>query len=128
RTQQSAVHALEVAGPGDDVVAPRARWRQVELDLGQAEQEVAAEHAACHPPAKLPVGGRDDSHVGAPRLGLAEAEVLAALQEAQQRHLDVERELADLVKEQGSPVSRLDQPGTLGMGPGEGSLPVPEEL
>ena len=78
--------------------------------------------------AQLPIGGRDDAHVGAAHLGLAEPQILAALEEAQQRHLHVVRQLADLVEEQRAAMRGLDQADALGVRAGERALAVAEQL
>ena len=67
--------------------------------------------------------------VEAPRLGLADAVELAALQHAQQLHLDRGVELADLVQEDRAVrPAALEPPGAVLDGAGEGAAAVPEQL
>src|SRR5262249_33489765 len=62
------------------------------------------------------------------RLRVADPADLARLQEAQQLHLDVLVQLADLVEEQRAAVGHLEQPLVIAVGPGEGALAVAEQL
>ena len=74
------------------------------------------------------MGRAHDADVGAAHLGLAEPEVLARLEEAQERDLDVGRQLADLVEEERAGVGRLDEAGAVGVRAGEGAAAVAEQL
>src|SRR5690606_29100975 len=59
---------------------------------------------------------------------IADSLVLAFLQHAQQLALQVERDLADLVQEDGAAVGELEAAYTVPMRAGERALHVPEEL
>src|SRR5207244_7919542 len=58
----------------------------------------------------------------------ADALDLAVLEHAQQLHLYAERQLADLVQEDGAAVRRLEEALAVAVGAGEGAAHVPEEL
>ena len=75
------------------------------------------------------MGGGDDAHVdlrSARRRRRARSRRL--LQDAQQLGLERERQLADLVEEQGAAVGLLEQAGLARDGAGEGAALVAEQL
>ena len=74
------------------------------------------------------MGRRDHADVDVDRLGLADAADLAAVEDAQELRLEIERELADLVEEQRAAVGGLDQALLVGAGAGEAALGVAEQL
>src|SRR5437016_7795896 len=118
----------EVAGGRLDVVRPAAQRRQVDGADVQAVVQVVAERALPHHVGEIAVGGGDDPDVDADRVGGADALDLAVLEHAQQLHLHAERQLADLVEEDGAPVRRLEEALAVAVGAGEGAAQVPEEL
>ena len=61
-------------------------------------------------------------------LGLPEPLELARLQHAQQLRLHIERQLADLVEEEGRAVRDLEAADLARQGPGEGALLAAEQL
>ena len=76
-------------------------------------------------PDRLPVLGDDFWKIWR-HLSFTETQILSALQEAQQRHLDVVRQLADLIQEQGSAMRRFDEPHAFGVCAGECAFAVTE--
>ena len=64
----------------------------MQADDVEAVEEIFAEAALGDEGVEVGVGGGDDAHVGADRLGLADRMDLAGLEEAQQLRLDVEGE------------------------------------
>ena len=58
----------------------------------------------------------------------ADAPDLALLEHAQQLGLDAERQLADLVEEDGAAVRRLEEALAVAIGAGEGAAHVAEQL
>src|SRR5439155_17354983 len=94
----------------------------------QAEVEVLAEAAGRDLLAQYAVGRGDDADVDRARLAAADAQDLALLQHAQELHLDVGRDLADLVEEERTAVGPLEAAGAGGDRAGEGAFLVAEEL
>src|SRR5207247_2534496 len=70
----------------------------------------------------------DDARVDRVRLAAADAQDLALLQRAQELHLDVRRDLGDLVEEERAAVGALEAAGARRDGAREGALLVAEEL
>src|SRR5438093_10265043 len=118
----------EVAGERLDVVRPAAQRRQVDGAHVQAVIQVVAERALPYHVGEVAVGRGDDPDVDADRVGGADTLDLAVLEHAQQLHLHPERQLADLVEEDGAAVCRLEEPLAVAVGAGEGPTQVPEEL
>ena len=87
---------------GDDehVVAALAQRRQPEVDDVEAVVEVLAELARLDHLLEVAVGRGDDADVDLLGLAVADAEDDPLLQRAQQLHLQLQRQLADLVEEQ----------------------------
>src|SRR5262249_13556240 len=74
----------------------------------EAEVEVLAELPAVDLAHEIALRRSDDAHVRVHRLVAADAAELARLEDAQELRLDVERELADLVEEDGAAVRELE--------------------
>ena len=122
------VLAQEVLDQQRDVLVALAQRRQVDGDHVEPVEEVLAEGALLHGFGQVGVGGGDDAHVGLARLDAAERHELLLLDHPQQLGLRVERDVADLVEEDGAAVGGLEQPLLVGHGAGEGALDVAEEL
>jgi hypothetical protein len=90
------------------VLAPLAQRRQLDLDRVEPEQQVLAEQALVAEPVGREVGGGDDPDVDRHRPVGADRDHLALLERGQQLGLEVERQVADLVEEQGAAVRRLE--------------------
>ena len=60
---------------------------------------------------EVAVGRRDEANVDADRLDAADALELALLQRAQELHLHLDGDLADLVEEERAAVGELEAPG-----------------
>src|SRR5207245_453577 len=71
-----------------DVRSPLAQSWQANLKCVDAEVQVLAELIVLDQGAQVAIGGTEDSHVGAKRLGFADAANLARFQKAQQLHLN----------------------------------------
>ena len=109
--------------------SPRSRsGGQVDVDDVEPVVEVLAEAPGADLVLEDAVGRGDDADVDLLGLAVADAEDDALLQRAQQLHLQVERQLADLVEEERAAVGRLELAGPRRDGAGEGALHVPEEL
>jgi hypothetical protein len=95
--------ALEVeVDEGRDFLAALAERRQFERDDAQAVEEVLAEAAVLDHLRQVRVGGGDDADADASRLRVAQRVDPAGLEEAEQLGLDLEREVADFVEEDGA--------------------------
>src|SRR5688500_3820769 len=79
-----------------------AQRRHAQREHRQAVVEIGPERAFAHRAPQVAVGGGYDAAARDATLGLADALVLAILQHAQQLRLHLERQLADLVEEQGA--------------------------
>ena len=118
----------EVLDEERDVRAPLAQRGQRDRDHVEPVEEVLAEAALAHLLLEVAVGGRHDPHVDRHRLGAADAQDLPLLQDAQQLHLQVALEVADLVEEQRRAARLLEEADLARVGPGEGALLVAEQL
>ncbi len=112
----------------EHVVAALAQRRQEEVHDVEAVVEVLAEAPGADLLLEDAVGRRDDADVDLLGLAVADAEDDALLQRAQQLHLQVQRQLADLVEEERALVGDLELAGPRRDGAGERALHVPEEL
>ncbi len=97
-------------------------------DHVDAEVEILAEAPGLHLVVEVPVGGADQAHVDADRLGAADRPDLAVLQRAQQLRLHLGPHVADLVEEQGAAVGHLEQAALGADGAGERAARVAEQL
>ncbi len=93
----------------------------------QAIIEVFAEAAGAHELDQIAVRGGDQAEIDFHGFARADGVDLAVLQRAQQLHLRVHRQFADLVEEQGAAIG-LDELADLFLaGAGEGALLVAEQ-
>jgi hypothetical protein len=95
---------------------------------GEAVVQIEPEALVVDLAAQVAVGGGHDAHVDLACLGRPDAAHLALAQHAQQLGLQVERELAELVEEDGAAVGALEGAGVGVAGAGEGAALVAEEL
>ena len=70
----------------------------------------------------------DEAHVDVLRLERAHAHHFPLLDDAEELRLQRERQLADLVEEDGAAVGRLEETGLGAIGSGEGAALVAEQL
>src|SRR5258705_345102 len=105
-----------------------AQGRQLDLEFVQAVEQVGAEVALGDRAPKIDVGRPDDADVGAAHLRFPEPQVLARFEEAQERDLDVGRQLADLVQHERAGVRGLDEAHAVGVGAGERAATMSEQL
>src|SRR5579883_889609 len=111
-----------------DVGAALAQGGHVQGHDVEPEIEVLAEGAGAVFLLQVAVGGGDDAYVDLDALVAADGADLFFLQDAQQLGLHLERQLPDLVEEQGPAIGRLKQPGARAEGAGEGALLVAEQF
>ena len=88
-----------------------AQGGQVNGHHVEAVVEILAEPAGLDLLLEVAVGGGDEAHVDVDGLDAADALELALLQRAQQLHLHLDRDLADLVEEEGAAVGQLEAAG-----------------
>ena len=74
------------------------------------------------------IRGRDDAHVDADRLVVADAGDLVLFQHAEQLDLRAHRHVADFVEEQRAAVGELERADAVAVGVGEGPFHVAEQL
>src|SRR6185312_17223270 len=94
----------------------------------EAVEEILAESSALALGDEIAVGRADDARVEALIAIGADGLGLPVLDGAQQARLQVERELADLVDEQGAAIGLDEQTLACVLGAGERPAPVAEEL
>ena len=98
----------EAARQRQDVLAAFAQRRNVQRQHVQAIEQVFAEAPLGDFFAQIAVGGGDDAHVQLDVATPAQAFHPAFLQHAQQLGLQAERQLADLVEQQGAAVGQFE--------------------
>ena len=117
----------EVIDEQRDVLAARAQRRRRDGDDVEPIVEVLAEAPRLHLGEQIAVGRGDDADVGLDGVA-AERLVLALLQDAQELHLHLRRELADLVEEERAAGGLREAAVLLRDGAGERAALVAEEL
>jgi hypothetical protein len=89
--------------------------------------QVGAEAARAHAGGEVDVGGRHHAHVGVDDARAAHRHVLVVLEDAQQLGLLVQRQLADLVEEDGAALGLAEEARRVGGCAGEGPAAMAEE-
>src|SRR5262249_15050482 len=111
-----------------DVAGTLAERRDTDGDHVQPIEEVRAEFALRNRVLEVPVRRRDDACVDRPRLRAADGLELALLHDAEELRLGLQRQLADLVEEDGAAVGELEAADAVGEGTRERPLHMAEEL
>ena len=111
-----------------DVLAPLAQRRHVDRDDVQPVEEVLPERARPDALLQILVRRGDDAAVDPHRPAVAYALKLAVLQDVQQLGLQLDRQLRDLVEEDGPAVGELEAADAVVVGAGKSTLRVAEEL
>ena len=101
---------------GRDVARALAERRQDDGDDVEAVEEVLAELPRLHHRLEVAVRRGDDADVDRDRLVAADAPDLALLEGAEDLPLQREREVADLVEEEGRAGGGLEEAGLAGLG------------
>jgi hypothetical protein len=91
-------------------------------------KQVFAEGALCDELLEIAVRRRDEAHVDVNGLDATDALELALLQRAEQLHLHLDRDLADLVEEQRAAARELEATGLAAHRSRERATLVPEQL
>jgi hypothetical protein len=118
----------EEARERQHVLRAGAKRRDLDAPGGQAREQVGAEVAGLHLAVEIAVGRGDDPHVDSGGRRRADRADLAERQGAQELRLELERQLADLVEEEGSAFRGDEQAAGAAGGAGEGAGDVAEEL
>src|SRR5262249_12026779 len=121
-------HPQHVIDQRLDVFRAIAERGQLERDDVQAEEEILAEPPRAHLGRKGAVRRGDDADVDGLLALTAESLEAMLLEEAQELPLQLRRQLADLVEEDGAARRRLEPAGLVLPRAGEGALHVAEEL
>ena len=109
-------------------VLPALAQRRDGHGVAEAREQVGAEAALLDVALERTVGGGDDEGVHLARLGVAHAEELARIQEAQQLRLHGGIDVAHLVEEQHAAVRDLEAALLVARGLRERALDMAEEL
>jgi hypothetical protein len=102
--------------------------RQFNGEHAEPIKEVGAEFTFVDHLSEIPMCGADHAHIGVNRGGAAETLELSFLHDAKNLGLQLQRKVADLVQEQGAPVSPLEPSNTARDRPGVGATLVTEQL
>ena len=102
--------------------------RKLDRDDVEPIKKVLAESMLGDGLGEVAIGRRDHATFGRDRLGPAHAFEPLVLKHPEQLGLHAERDLADLVEQQGAPAGLLEAPLPLAVGAGEGLARWPEEL
>ena len=111
-----------------DVLAPLAQRRQRHREDVEPVEEVLAEPPGRHLGLEVAVGGGDDADVHRQRHVLADPADLLLLQDPVELDLHRQRQVADLVEEDGAAVGLLEEAALQAGRAGEGAAGVAEEL
>jgi len=118
----------ELAGEVRDILHAVAQRRDLDGDDVEAEEQVLAEFLALDAFLEVPVGGGDDADVDLDGAVAADAFEFAFLEDAQELGLDLGRDFADFVQEDGAVVGEFEAALALGDGAGERALFVAEKF
>src|SRR5207253_3689410 len=118
----------EVADERRDVLRAIPQRRERDREDVQPVVEVVAEGPGRHHLREISVGRRDESDVDSFGARAAEPFELLLLEHAQQLRLELERNVADFVEEEGPAVRQLEAPDPLRDGAREGPSLVAEQL
>jgi hypothetical protein len=112
-----------------NVPTPRPEWRNRQRDDIEPVEEVLPEAPGGHEMREILIRGRDHAHIYRPGGALApKALHCALLEHAQQRRLASQREVADLIQEQGSGMGEFEGPETPPLRSGERPAFVAQEV
>ena len=120
--------AHELLGEMGHVLPVFAQRRHVNGHDVEAEEEVLAEFLALDAFLEVAVGGGDDADIHLDGAVAADAFELALLEDAQQLGLDLRRNLADFVQQDGPAVGQFEAAFAFGQRAGERALFVAEEF
>ena len=105
-----------------------AQWRRVQGQHVEAVVQIFAKAASGNLGLQVAVGGGNHAHVHGHGLGAAHRVDHALLQHAQQLDLQLQRQVANLVQEDGAVLRQLKAPDPVGHGAGKRALAVAKQL
>src|SRR6185503_12672038 len=111
-----------------DLLPPFAERWNVHADHAETVVEIFSELSIGDALLEIGIGRGEHPHIDRLRARLADRHDLALLQESQQLRLDVERQVADLVEEQGAACRRSNESLLIADGAGETAAAVAEQL
>ncbi len=111
-----------------NVFPPFAQWGNPNREHIQPVEKIGAELLLLHQSTEVSIGGGDQARVRREGARTSQAFELALLQDAQQFGLQLERNLADLVQEDGSAIGQLKAADALRDGAGESAALMSEEF
>ena len=122
------IHLDEETDEQGNVFGALAEGRDADGEDVEAVVEVAAELAIGHHCGEIAIGGGDDACIDADGAVAAEAFEFLLLEDAEELGLQLGRDVADFIEENGAAVGEFESADLLGNGAGEGSFLVAEEL
>ncbi|MNH10705.1 hypothetical protein D3C79_701920 [compost metagenome] len=128
QAQAGAVEFEKLPGQDQHVIAAFAQRRNRHRIDRQTMVQIGAEQAFANAVRQVAVGGGNDAHIHMQRLVRPQALDLAVLQGAQQFGLHAQGQLADFVEKQRAAIGRIETPGAVTVGTGEGTFDVAEQL
>ena len=108
--------------------ASRAEGRNLDRQHVEPVEEILAELAGGDPGAEVDVGRSDHAHIDRALIAGADPAHQALLEHAVELYLHRQREVGDLVEEDGAAVGLLEQTAAVAGRPGEAALEVTKEL
>ena len=118
----------ETGGEREDVLGAFAQCGQVDLEDGEAVEEVFAEAAGFDLVVEVAVGGGEEARGGVVFAIRADALEAAVLRDAEELGLELRGHLGDLVEKEGAGAGFLEAADALVDGTGEGAFFVTEEF
>src|SRR6267378_6921037 len=97
----------EVTRQCGNIFGTLAQWRNAQLELAQAVEKILAETPFFHRQLKILIGSRDHAHVNGNFSMPTQTEIWSAVQNAQQFHLDLRLQLANLIEKNRALVSQF---------------------
>lgn len=122
------VLAGEVTGEKRDVVGAIAKGRGGDGEDLEAVVEIAAEEFVAHHFGEVSIGGGDQTDIDGDGANATEAFERFFLEGTEKLGLEVERDVADFIEEEGAAVGHFEASDLLGKRAGEGATFVAEEF
>ncbi len=110
------------------VFLPVAQGGKFDLHRVEPEQQILAEQAIVAQLRRGHVGRGDDADIDRHRPVGADRRDLPLFEHGEQFGLQMQRQIADLVEEQGAAAGRLDAPDPVALGVGKGAFHMTEQL
>src|SRR5262249_2403806 len=124
----SRVEAQIMIEQDRNILAPLTERRKLDLDCIETEEQVLAEALLVRKLFGRGIGRRNDADIDRNGFVRSDRNHLPLLKCSQELGLKMQRQVADLVQEQGAVVRRLEAADPLASGAGERAFDVTEEL